>query len=133
MEFQDEVEYTADQLLREKYRNYQGLKNFKTSQWNHLENLPEEYDRIYTFKHYSKTQHTVVAENLAKGFAYPGFYVSITIRGLENSVDALQKHISQGPLIASFLLKHERKMTMLHAKVKRNAFYPLNDVEIKSN
>lgn len=39
----------------------------------------------------------------------------------------------KGPLIASFLLKHERKMTMLHARVKRNPYYPLNDTEVESN
>jgi len=33
----------------------------------------------------------------------------------------------KGPLIATFLMKHERKMTMLHARVRRNAYYPLND------
>ncbi len=57
------------------------MKNFKTSEWNSLENLPEEYDRIFTFKHYSKTQSNVMKENISKGFAYPGFFVSITIKG----------------------------------------------------
>lgn len=36
LEFEDEVEYAAEQLLRDKFREYQGLKNFKTSQWNAL-------------------------------------------------------------------------------------------------
>lgn len=48
-------------MLREKFKEYQGLKNFKTSEWNELENLPDEYDRIYTFKHYTRTQNNVLA------------------------------------------------------------------------
>lgn len=31
LQFQDEVEYAAQDILREKYKEYQGLKNFKTS------------------------------------------------------------------------------------------------------
>lgn len=31
LEFEDEVEYAAEQILREKFKSYQGLKNFKTS------------------------------------------------------------------------------------------------------
>lgn len=40
LEFEDEVEYTVDDVLREKFKDYHGLKNFKTSEWNNLENLP---------------------------------------------------------------------------------------------
>jgi hypothetical protein len=65
-------------------------------------------------------------ENISKGFAYPGFFVSITIKGFPK--DKLEKHLERFPLIMSFLLKHERKMTTLHGRVKRNAYYPQNDV-----
>ena len=36
MEFQDEVEYAAEEKVREKFREYQGLKSFKSSSWNQL-------------------------------------------------------------------------------------------------
>ncbi len=69
--------------MREKFKDYHGLKNFKTSEWNNMENLPEEYEKIYTFKHYGKTQSTAANENVTKAFAYPGFFVAITVKGLE--------------------------------------------------
>lgn len=129
LEFEDEVEYAAEELLREKYREYQGLKNFKTSEWNRLENLPDVYDRIYTFKHYQQTANVIMQENIARAFAYPGFYISITLQGFpfEKLSD------NSGPILLSFLLKHERKMTQLHAKVRRNPYYPSNETIIKSN
>lgn len=107
--------------------NYHGLKNFKTSEWNNLENLPEEYEKIYTFKHYSKTHTNALNENIAKAFAYPGFFISVVVKGLESREKDLEAILMKGPLIATFLLKHERKMTMLHARVRRNPYYPLND------
>lgn len=83
LEFEDEVEYAAEEVLREKYREFQGLKNFKTSAWNQLENLPTQYDRIYFFKHYHQTHQAALKDNLARGFAYPGFYIKITIKDLK--------------------------------------------------
>lgn len=121
LEFEDEVEYAAEEILREKYREYQGLKSFKSSGWNQLENLPHQYDRIYFFKRYSQTQQAALRDNLARGFAYPGFYVRITLVGIK--AEAAAAYASKLPLVVSFLLKHERKMTVLHGKVKRNPFY----------
>ncbi len=75
------MEYPVEEILREKYRAYQGLKNFKTSEWNHLENLPEEFDQIYSFRNYGRTQKTVLLDNEARGFAYEGFYIKVTVKG----------------------------------------------------
>ena len=66
-----------------------------------------------------------------KGFAYPGFYVSVTLKNFP--AQNLQAHSSQYPIILTFLLKHERKMTQLHLKVRRNPYYPLNDTVIESH
>jgi pre-rRNA-processing protein TSR1 len=121
LEFEDEVEYAAEELLREKYRHYQGLKSFKSSQWNELENLPEEYDRIFFFKHYAQTQRAAAKDNLARGFAYPGFYVRVTLSG--SDVERIAEYSRRMPLLLSFLLKHERKMTVLHGKVQSNPHY----------
>jgi pre-rRNA-processing protein TSR1 len=120
LEFEDEVEYAAEEQLREKFREFQGLKSFKTSVWNKLENLPSQYDRIYFFKNYNHTHQAALKDNLSRGFAYPGFYVRITIKNLKpEQVTAL----GDMPIVLSFLLKHERKMTVLHSKVEKNPFY----------
>lgn len=98
------MEYAAEEVLKEKYKEYQGLKNFKSSQWNHLENLPNQYDRIFFFKHYNKTHQAALKDNLARGFAYPGFYVKITIKDL--SAEKLTSIVEKQPLLLSFQLKH---------------------------
>lgn len=115
------MEYAAEELLREKFRNYQGLKSFKTTQWNELENLPVEYDRIYFFKNYNQTQQAALKDNIARGFAYPGFYVKVTLKGVD--AQKLAAYTAKMPLVLSFLLKHERKMTVLHGKVQQNPYY----------
>ena len=33
MEFEDEVDYPADILCKDRFKKYKGLKNFKTSEW----------------------------------------------------------------------------------------------------
>jgi pre-rRNA-processing protein TSR1 len=93
--------------------------------------LPDEYDRIYTFKHYTKTHQSVLAEQESKAFAYPSFYISVTIKGFP--ADKIVQHSAVYPIIMTFLLKHERKMTQLHTKVRRNPYYPSNNTIIESN
>lgn len=45
-------------MLRERYELYQGMKSFKSSEWDELENLPDAYEKIYTFKNYVRTKNT---------------------------------------------------------------------------
>jgi pre-rRNA-processing protein TSR1 len=33
MEFEDEVDYPADISVKERFKKYKGLKNFRTSEW----------------------------------------------------------------------------------------------------
>ena len=33
LEFEDEVDYPADILCKDRFKKYKGLKNFKTSEW----------------------------------------------------------------------------------------------------
>ena len=58
---------------------------------------------------------------MSRGFAYPGFYVKVTLRDL--TAERLAPIVEKMPLVLSFLLKHERKMTVLHGKVQKNPFY----------
>lgn len=124
------MEYAAEEILREKFRNYQGLKSFKTTQWNELENLPAEYDRIFFFKNYNQTHQAALKDNTARGFAYPGFYVRVTLKGVD--AHKLANYTTKMPLVLSFLLKHERKMTVLHGKVQQNPYYE-GSSEVESN
>jgi hypothetical protein len=67
---------------------------------------------------------------LLEGSPNPGFYVRITIKGLP--AQKVAEHIKQEPLVLSFLLKHERKMTVLHGKVQKNPFYQ-GENKVESN
>ena len=41
LEFEDEIDYEPDILLKERYSKYQGLKSFKNSDWDENANLPD--------------------------------------------------------------------------------------------
>lgn len=58
-------------------------------------------------------------------------YISVTVKGFPKN--SLLQHSSVYPTIMVFLLKHERKMTQLHLKVRRNPYYANNDTVIESN
>lgn len=105
------------------------MKSFKSSQWNELENLPSAYDRIFFFKHYAQTQRAAIKDNLARGFAYPGFYIRVTLVGVD--LQKVSDYARKMPLLLSFLLKHERKMTVLHGKVQTNPHYE-GESEVRS-
>lgn len=83
------------------------------------------------FKDYQKTYKNAIFENKEKGFAYPGFYVKVTLKNVP--IELLQKHGKSAPLILSFLFKHERKMTLVHLRVKRNEYYPSMETPVESN
>lgn len=41
LEFEDEIDYEPDILLKERFCKYQGLKSFKNSDWDENANLPD--------------------------------------------------------------------------------------------
>ncbi|EAR91270.3 carboxy-terminal domain transketolase (macronuclear) [Tetrahymena thermophila SB210] len=131
LELEDEVEYATTINLRERYENYQGMKSFKTSEWDKYENLPDPYEKVYVFKNYIRTKNTAFLHAEEQAFAYAGFYIKIYVKGFP--LDKLSAHPKEKALILSTLLKHERKMTVLHARVKRNIEYEDKAVESKQN
>ncbi|KRX00267.1 hypothetical protein PPERSA_10766 [Pseudocohnilembus persalinus] len=112
--YEDEVEYNGQVALRERYGAYKYLKSFKTSEWDPLDNLPDPYELIYTFKHYQKTKRLALEYAQEQAFAYAGFYVKIYLKNFP--VSLLQNHNPNTPFILSGLLRHERKMTQVHLK-----------------
>lgn len=116
--------------LRDKLSEYRGLTSFRKTEWDALENLPDEYSKIFVFKNQQQTRKTAFLENKEKGFAYPNFYVRITIKNVP--FEQLKELGVNAPLVLSFLLKHERKMTVQHFRVKRNPYHSDPTVPVES-
>ncbi|EGR34439.1 ribosome biogenesis protein, putative [Ichthyophthirius multifiliis] len=121
LEFEDEVEYNTQLQIRDRYEKYQGMKSFKNSEWDEFENLPDPYEKIYTFKNYIRTKKNAYINAEENAFAYGGFYIKIYVKGFP--INKLIEHPKEKPLILSTVLKHERKMTVVHLKIRRNNEY----------
>eukprot|EP01016_Furgasonia_blochmanni_P049610 TRINITY_DN754_c0_g2_i3.p1 TRINITY_DN754_c0_g2~~TRINITY_DN754_c0_g2_i3.p1 ORF type:complete len:859 (-),score=228.30 TRINITY_DN754_c0_g2_i3:1607-4183(-) len=121
LEFTDEVDYGAEEILREKYKNYKGLKSFRTSDWDPYEDVPEEYEKIFIFDDFSKTMKNALINAKEDAFAYQGFYIKIYVKNFP--LHLLPAHSMQRPFIVSTLFRHEQKLSVLHTKVLRSAHY----------
>ena len=73
------------------------MKSFKSSEWDELENLPDAYEKIYTFKNYVRTKNTAYLHAEEQAFAYAGFYLKITLKAFP--LDKLAAHPKEQPLV----------------------------------
>ena len=78
-QFQDEVEYETNELVREKYSDYKYMKSFYNNQWNKYDSLPAFYKNIYTFKDIQQTHKKVLRLHQENSVVFDGFYVTIRI------------------------------------------------------
>lgn len=128
-EFPDEVDTPFDVPARKRFAKYRGLKSFRTSFWDPKESLPPEYSRIFAFDNFARTQKHVHAKALAmeketEECVPSGTYLRIYINGVATSVATKLCNLSQTmPIIASGLLQHESKMSVLHFSIKKNDKY----------
>lgn len=113
-DFDDEVDYQVGTNLVERFEKYVGLKSFKTSDWIKKDDIPSEYERIFSYLNYARSQKLAIEESQQHAFLFPGCLVRITIPSLN-----LSNHQPHTPLIISSLYKYESKITQLHFKIKR--------------
>ncbi|KAJ4702261.1 pre-rRNA-processing protein TSR1-like [Melia azedarach] len=135
-EFPDEVDTPLDVPARKRFAKYRGLKSFRTSSWDPKESLPPEYARIFSFDNFARTQKHVFAKALkmeqdgTDDCVTAGSYVRLHIKevpaGIAHRLCEIAKTV---PLIASGLLQHESKMSVLHFSVKKHDSY---DAPIKA-
>ncbi|XP_051253345.1 pre-rRNA-processing protein TSR1 homolog [Dicentrarchus labrax] len=126
--FPDEVDTPLDMAARIRFQRYRGLKSFRSSPWDPMENLPLNYSRIFQFQSFERTRHRILAEAAAEEEgAMVGWYVTLHINDVPFSV--MESVQSGKPLTLVSLLPHEQKMSVMHLLVRR---HPSNTEPIKS-
>ncbi|CAN1322779.1 Pre-rRNA-processing protein TSR1 homolog [Linum perenne] len=129
-EFPDEVDTPLDMPARERFAKFRGVKSFRTSSWDPKESLPADYSRIFAFDNFSRTQKHVLAKALqmeqvnADDCAQAGQYVRLHIKEVPMHIGRkLCEFANVVPLVASGLLQHESKMSVLHFSIKKHDTY----------
>ncbi|XP_015238315.1 PREDICTED: pre-rRNA-processing protein TSR1 homolog isoform X1 [Cyprinodon variegatus] len=126
--FPDEVDTPLDAAARIRFQRYRGLKSFRSSPWDPMENLPLDYSRIFQFQSFERTRRRILAEAAAdENGAMDGWYVTLHIIDVPFSV--MESVQSGKPLVLVSLLPHEQKMSVMHLLVHR---HPSNTEPIKS-
>uniref|UniRef100_A0A2N9HBC3 Bms1-type G domain-containing protein n=1 Tax=Fagus sylvatica TaxID=28930 RepID=A0A2N9HBC3_FAGSY len=129
-EYPDEVDTPLDIPARKRFAKYRGLKSFRTSSWDPKESLPPEYAKIFAFDNFARTKKHVLAKALDmeqgnRDDCIPtSSYVRLHIKEVPNSVaHKLCLLVKTAPVIASGLLQHESKMSVLHFRIKKHDSY----------
>ncbi|KAM3875016.1 pre-rRNA-processing protein TSR1 homolog [Diretmus argenteus] len=126
--FPDEVDTPLDTRAKIRFQRYRGLKSFRSSPWDPMENLPPNYSRIFQFQSYERTRRRILAEAAQEEEgAMVGWYVTLHIIDVPLSV--MESVQSGRPLVLVSLLPHEQKMSVMHLLVRR---HPSNTEPIKS-
>lgn len=126
--FPDEVDTPLETPARIRFQRYRGLKSFRASPWDPMENLPPEYSRIFQFQSFERTRRRILTEAAAEDEgAMVGWYITVHIIDVPPSV---MENVQAGrPLVLVSLLPHEQKMSVMHLLVRR---HPSNTEPIKS-
>ncbi|XP_071395887.1 pre-rRNA-processing protein TSR1 homolog isoform X2 [Centroberyx affinis] len=126
--FPDEVDTPLDAPAKVRFQRYRGLKSFRSSPWDPMENLPLNYSRIFQFQSFERTRRRILAEAAQEEEgAMVGWYVTLHITDVPFSV--MESVQSRRPLVLVSLLPHEQKMSVMHLLVRR---HPSNTEPIKS-
>jgi pre-rRNA-processing protein TSR1 len=53
LDYEEEADYTAETSLKDKFRKYKGMQNFRTTEWDPYDNLPlDVFSKIYVFDNF---------------------------------------------------------------------------------
>ncbi|KAJ8391428.1 hypothetical protein AAFF_G00089020 [Aldrovandia affinis] len=117
--FPDEVDTPLDVPAKIRFQRYRGLKSFRSSPWDPLENLPPDYSRIFQFQNFDRTRRRILAEEAqAEEGAMVGWYVTLHIVDVPLSV--MESFQAGRPLVLVSLLPHEQKMSVMHMVVRHH-------------
>ncbi|XP_051522120.1 pre-rRNA-processing protein TSR1 homolog [Myxocyprinus asiaticus] len=126
--FPDEVDTPLDVSAKTRFQRYRGLKSFRSSPWDPMENLPPNYSRIYQFQNFERMRRRILAEAMSEEEgAMVGWYVTLHIVDVPPSV--IESFQAGKPLVLVSLLPHEQKMSVMHMLVRQ---HPSNTEPIKA-
>ncbi|KAK7171858.1 hypothetical protein R3I93_004224 [Phoxinus phoxinus] len=126
--FPDEVDTPLDVPAKTRFQRYRGLKSFRSSPWDPLENLPPNYSRIYQFQNFERMRRRILADAASdEEGAMVGWYVTLHIVDVPPSV--MESFLTGKPLVMVSLLPHEQKMSVMQMLVRQ---HPSNTEPIKS-
>ncbi|XP_077064435.1 pre-rRNA-processing protein TSR1 homolog [Siphateles boraxobius] len=126
--FPDEVDTPLDVPAKTRFQKYRGLKSFRSSPWDPLENLPPNYSRIYQFQNFERMRRRILADAASEEEgAMVGWYVTLHIVDVPPSV--MESFLTGKPLVMVSLLPHEQKMSVMQMLVRQ---HPSNTEPIKS-
>ncbi|EFA86063.1 hypothetical protein PPL_01299 [Heterostelium album PN500] len=115
-EFPDEVQTPENFPCRVRYSKYRGLKSFRSSPWDAMENLPIDYARIFQFHSFNQSMKASIAIQ-DKAPVKPDTYVRIT---LVNGPITTAPPVLREPMILSGLMRYENKVSVLHFAVEKH-------------
>ncbi|XP_054710235.1 pre-rRNA-processing protein TSR1 homolog [Uloborus diversus] len=123
--FPDELDTPIDTPARQRFQKYRGLKNFNSSPWDPMENLPPDYARIYRFENFRQTKKKVLSSE--KDGAMPGTFVTLHIKNVSEAIyDSAE---DSRPFVIFGLLPHEQKMSVVNVMIRK---YPTCRLPVKS-
>lgn len=121
-ELSEEEQWNPDMIdtpihlpARQRFSKYRGMKSFQTGKWDTAENLPLEYGHIYKLQGFKRIREAAL-EYSQNGEADVGMYVTIQIVDVPEQVASSLGEFT----IASGLLQHEQRWSVLHFQVQRN-------------
>lgn len=115
--FPDEIDTPMDIMAKVRFARYRGLKSFRTSPWDCMENLPMDYARIFQFQDFTRAKKRTLSKP-REGLAEHGNCITVHVANVPKSF--VENHLAGHPLIMFGLLPHEQKMSVMHFAIKRH-------------
>lgn len=123
--FPDEVDTPMDQLARDRFQKYRGLKSFRTSPWDPYENLPSDYHKVLSVPNMKRFKQYIMkkVEEEDEG-VLPGWYITVHIKDVSELAWNTFKE-KKLPLTFVGMFPYEHKMTVVHTVLRRTNEYAL--------
>ncbi|CDF38733.1 unnamed protein product [Chondrus crispus] len=144
--FPDEVDTPINQAARIRFARYRGLKSFRTGEWDPKEQLPPQYASLFQFRNLASTRKSVLSRakkdaedaacNEAVNMAGPGRKVYIYVQNVPAETIHVLSSVLQGgkrAIIASGMLRHENRKSVVHFGVRRVDVEDAGDIKAKTH